>query len=84
MNTTTTNNTEADDLAEHITFDAKADQAAAIREKFIDVLTPGFQAEFAPDEADQAGAFVEDALSEDEAAASGIDLDAVPVLTVEV
>lgn len=82
MNTTT--NTDADDLAAPITFDAKADKAAAIREKFIDVLTPGFQAEFAPDEADQAGAFVEDALSEDEAAASGIDLDAVPVLTVEV
>lgn len=80
MNTTT----NTDDLAEPITFDAKADQAAAIREKFIDALTPGFQAEFAPDEADQAGAFVEDALSEDDAAASGIDLDAVPVLTVGV
>jgi hypothetical protein len=55
---------------------------AVLREKLIDALTPGFQAEFGPDEADQAGAFVEDALSEEDAAESSIDacLDAAPDL----
>ena len=49
--------------------------AAVLREKLIDALTPGFQAEFDPDEADQAGAFVEDALSEEDAAESSIDAE---------
>ena len=48
--------------------------AAALREKLIDALTPGYQVEFDPDEAEQAGAFVEDALSEQDAAESDIDL----------
>ena len=47
---------------------------AVIREKLIDAMTPGFQAEFDPDEADQAGAFIEDALSEEDAMASDVDL----------
>ena len=47
---------------------------AVIREKMIDAMTPGFQAEFDPDEADQAGAFIEDALSEEDAMASDVDL----------
>lgn len=47
---------------------------AVIREKLIDASTPGFQAEFDPDEAEQAGAFIEDALSEEDAMASDIDL----------
>ena len=46
---------------------------AVIREKLIDAMTPGFQAEFDPDEADQAGAFIEDALSEEDAMASDLD-----------
>ncbi|HAK9808857.1 TPA: conjugal transfer protein TraD [Escherichia coli] len=46
----------------------------ALREKMTDALTPGFQVEFDPDEADRAGAFVEDALSEQDAAESGDDL----------
>ena len=46
----------------------------AVREKMKDALTPGFQVEFAPDEAELAGAFVEDALSEQDAAESGDDL----------
>lgn len=33
-------------------------------EKLGDAMTPGFQAEFDPDEAQHAGAFVEDAISE--------------------
>ena len=47
--------------------------ADALREKLIDAQTPGYQAEFDPEEAERAGAFVEDALSEDDAAASQID-----------
>jgi len=47
----------------------------AVREKLADLLIPGFQAEFDPDEADQAGAFIEDALSEQDALESSIDLN---------
>jgi len=36
-------------------------------EKLIDPLKPGHQVEFEPEEAGQAGAFVEDALSEEDA-----------------
>ncbi len=48
--------------------------AAALRDKLTDVLTPGYAAEFDPDEAEQAGAFQEDALSEQDAAESCLDL----------
>ena len=48
--------------------------ADALREKLADAMTPGYQVEFDPDEAERAGAFVEDALSEADAAESGIDL----------
>jgi hypothetical protein len=48
--------------------------ADALRAKLIDAQTPGYQAEFDPEEAERAGAFVEDALSEDDAAASHIDM----------
>lgn len=47
----------------------------AVRAKLTDVLIPGFQVEFDPDEADQAGAFIEDALSEQDALESSIDLN---------
>ena len=47
---------------------------AVIREKLMDAMTPGFQAEFDPEEAYQAGAFIEDALSEEDAMASDVDL----------
>jgi hypothetical protein len=53
---------------------AKAnDAAAALREKLADAEVPGYQAEFDPDEAERAGAFVEDALSEQDALESTID-----------
>ena len=52
----------------------EASPESVIREKLIDAMTPGFQAEFDPDEADQAGAFIEDALSEEDAMASDVDL----------
>ena len=50
-----------------------ADQV--LTEKLRDALTPGFAAEFDPDEAQRAGAFVEDALSETDAAESAPDLE---------
>ncbi len=42
-------------------------------QKLFDAQTPGFQAEFYPDEAELLGAFKEDALSELEALESSID-----------
>lgn len=44
-----------------------------VKEKLNDMLTPGYQAEFDPEEAESAGAFFEDALSEDDALASAHD-----------
>jgi hypothetical protein len=58
--------------------DEEVSAAAALREKLIDALIPGFQAEFDPEEAEKAGAFVEDALSELDAAESSLDLDPDP------
>lgn len=56
--------------------DADPVTAAVLNEKLADAQTPGFWAEFAPDEAELAGAFEEAALDEAEAEASGIDLPA--------
>jgi hypothetical protein len=42
-------------------FDDLMNATDAIREKLSDALTPGYQAEFDPDEAERAGAFEEDA-----------------------
>ena len=47
-----------------------------IREKMADAMTPGYEAEFDPEEAERAGAFIEDALTEDDATASAEDLSA--------
>jgi hypothetical protein len=55
-------------------FDDEANATAALREKLADAETPGFQAEFDPDEAARVGAFVEDALSEADALDTAIDL----------
>ena len=55
--------------------DDVASAAIALREKLLDALIPGYQAEFDPDEADMAGAFIEDAMSEQDAAESSMDLD---------
>ena len=51
-----------------------ASAAAALRDKLTDILIPGYAAEFDPDEAEQAGAFAEDALSLEDAAESCLDL----------
>lgn len=48
--------------------------AEVLREKLDDAMTPGYQAEFDPEEAEMVGAFVEDALSEQDAIESGLDL----------
>ena len=53
--------------------DDSTSAAAALRDKLTDLLTPGYRVEFDPDEAEQAGAFVEDALSEQDAAESSLD-----------
>ncbi|SEQ47049.1 conjugal transfer protein TraD [Nitrosomonas ureae] len=44
-----------------------------IQEKLLDAEIPGFQAEFDPLEAERLGAFVEDALSEQDTLDSTID-----------
>lgn len=56
--------------------DVNAD--AIIRQKLIDAEIPGAVIEFDPEEADRAGAFVEDALSEEDARAAedGLEPDA--------
>ena len=43
-------------------------------EKMKDAMTPGYQVAFDPEEAERAGAFIEDALSEEDALESAIDL----------
>ena len=48
--------------------------AAVLREKLGDAAIPGSRAEFAPDEAEQAGSFAEDAVDEHDAAAGAVDL----------
>lgn len=75
MNEQTTNTTAQDEpLAVLPPVDDDAASREAVREKMADALTPGFQVEFDPDEAERVGAFIEDALSEQDAAASGDDL----------
>ncbi len=48
--------------------------SGAVIEKLQDSQTPGYQAEFDPGEAEVAGAFQEDALSENDALASAHDI----------
>ncbi|AZQ13286.1 conjugal transfer protein TraD [Shewanella khirikhana] len=46
-----------------------------VKAKLLDSETPGFQAEFSPEEAEAIGAFEETALTESDALASVIDLE---------
>jgi hypothetical protein len=67
------------------TFDAGADDETVeiepefippdspVLQKLADAQTPGYQAEFSPAEAEAAGAFSEDALTEADALASTLD-----------
>jgi hypothetical protein len=57
-----------------VIFNATRDAAEALREKLADADTPGYQAEFDPEEAELVGAFIEDALSEQDAMESSVDL----------
>jgi hypothetical protein len=77
MNEQTTTNTAAHDepLAVLPPVDDDAAGREAVREKMADALTPGFQVEFDPDEAERVGAFVEDALSEQDAADDLVEVD---------
>jgi hypothetical protein len=65
-------NDSADNLAPH-----ESAISVAVLEKLSDAFTPGYEAEFAPEEATTAGAFAEDALSEQDAAESTVDLGVV-------
>ena len=56
------------------TIDRDTNAANAFNEKLNDAETsPGFEVEFDPEEAEQAGAFEEDALNEADALASSVD-----------
>ncbi|ECG3113611.1 conjugal transfer protein TraD, partial [Salmonella enterica subsp. enterica serovar Typhimurium] len=45
------------------------------QDKFRDLMTPGYVAEFSPDEADLAGAFEDDALNARDAYESAFDAE---------
>ena len=56
------------------TIDRATAAAETLNEKLTDAeTTPGFEVEFDPEEAEQAGAFQEDALSEADALESSVD-----------
>jgi uncharacterized protein YdeI (YjbR/CyaY-like superfamily) len=61
-------------VSEHApTVNDETNAAKALAEKLADALTPGLHVEFDPDEATMIGAFIEDALSEEDAAQSSFD-----------
>jgi hypothetical protein len=62
------------ETTQEVIFDAKKDAAEALLEKLADASTPGYQVEFDPEEAERAGAFIEDAVSEEDAMESSVDL----------
>lgn len=62
---------------EFLLFDDETNAAEVLQDKLADAEIPGAQIEFDPDEAEKLGAFVEDALSEEDA------LDASPDLAHE-
>jgi hypothetical protein len=56
--------------------DESVELSELVHEKLIDAQAPGFQAQFEADEAELAGAFFEDALTEDDALESAVDVPA--------
>lgn len=68
------NHTNTDATAELPPVDDYANATEALRDKMVDALTPGFQVELDPDEAEHVGAFVEDALGDQDAQESTEDL----------
>jgi hypothetical protein len=74
---TMASSTGNDDLNEDasISIDGVDSDSSTLIEKLSDAeTTPGFEAEFDPEEADKAGAFEEDAISEQDALESSADL----------
>ena len=53
----------------------KPNDSEQVALKLIDAQTPGYEAEFSPEEAEFVGAFVEDALSESDAKKSSLDME---------
>ena len=53
--------------------DDEGNAADVLNEKLTDAMTPGFVVDFDPDEAERAGAFTEDALSEADSLESSVD-----------
>ena len=56
------------------TFIGAGDAVDVLAEKLTDAMVPGAMVEFDPEEAERAGAFIEDALTEADALESDIDL----------
>ena len=84
MNNEISNNNKPgnSDMTDPDTFDVNADTLIGagdavdvLAEKLIDAMIPGAMVEFDPDEAERIGAFQEDALDEDDAIESSIDLE---------
>lgn len=71
----TTNNEGNNGLNDDIkmAIDREADASEVLNEKLRDEQIPGFEVEFDPEEAENAGAFEEDALSEADALESSTD-----------
>ncbi len=66
---------KVNELNKDVVLDAEASGADVVKEKLADAwAVPGYEAEFDPEEAELAGAFVEDAISEAEALNSSPDL----------
>ena len=59
---------------ESFIFNDQANSAQVLQEKLADAEIPGAQIEFDPDEAEKVGAFVEDALSEQDAIEASIQV----------
>ena len=53
--------------------DARGNADAALNDKLSDAMTPAYEVEFDPEQADRVGAFKEDALSEADALDSCLD-----------
>jgi hypothetical protein len=53
---------------------SEGDAVDVVAEKLTDAMVPGAMVEFDPEEAEKAGAFIEDALTEGDALESDIDL----------
>jgi len=76
----TNNKPGRSEAANSDTFDVNADTLIGagdavdvLAEKLTDAMVPGAMVEFDPEEAERAGAFVEDALSESDALESSVD-----------